>query len=163
MKLDFVKTSPTQNMTLLLTTPVPREKQPALAERLIAYDSVYAEQAGFLEAPEDKRASVHLQMMAGEFCGNATLSAAAWLMEREGLSAGSEKEFLLEVSGAAKLIACKMKRTEEDFVGTVEMPLPEKISEKRFSLAGKEYRLTAVEFEGITHIIVPKALWQGEE
>ena len=40
MEIEFIKTSPTQNMTVLVKTPVPREKQLALAERLIAYDSV---------------------------------------------------------------------------------------------------------------------------
>ena len=46
MEVKFIKASPTENMTLLIETPVAREKQLAVAERLIAYGSVYAEQAG---------------------------------------------------------------------------------------------------------------------
>ncbi|WP_124984545.1 hypothetical protein [Anaerotignum faecicola] len=45
MEVKFIKASPTENMTLLIETPVAREKQLAVAERLIAYGSVYAEQA----------------------------------------------------------------------------------------------------------------------
>ena len=44
MEVKFIKASPTENMTLLIETPVAREKQLAVAERLIAYGSVYAEQ-----------------------------------------------------------------------------------------------------------------------
>ena len=104
MEIEFIKTSPTQNMTVLVKTPVPREKQLALAERLIAYDSVYAEQAGYIEEPENPQAAKHLQMMAGEFCGNASLSLAAWLAQKDGLAAGETREYLLEVSGTEGLV-----------------------------------------------------------
>ena len=52
MEVKFIKASPTENMTLLIETPVAREKQLAVAERLIAYGSVYAEQAGYIEEAE---------------------------------------------------------------------------------------------------------------
>ena len=54
MEVKFIKASPTENMTLLIETPVAREKQLAVAERLIAYGSVYAEQAGYIEEAEKK-------------------------------------------------------------------------------------------------------------
>ena len=69
MELKFIKTSPTENMTLLIETPVPRELHLEVAEKLIAYGSVYAEQAGYIEEPENPLAEKRLQMMAGEFCG----------------------------------------------------------------------------------------------
>ena len=53
MEVKFIKASPTENMTLLIETPVAREKQLAVAERLIAYGSVYAEQAGYIEEAEN--------------------------------------------------------------------------------------------------------------
>ena len=71
MEVKFIKASPTENMTLLIETPVAREKQLAVAERLIAYGSVYAEQAGYIEEAENPAAEKRLQMMAGEFCGLA--------------------------------------------------------------------------------------------
>ena len=65
MEVKFIKASPTENMTLLIETPVAREKQLAVAERLIAYGSVYAEQAGYIEEAENPAAEKRLQMMAG--------------------------------------------------------------------------------------------------
>lgn len=162
MELRFIKTSPTENMTLLIETPVPREKQLAVAEQLIAYGSVYAEQAGYIEEATDPRAEKHLQMMAGEFCGNASLSLAAVLAERKGLAIGEETEVVLEVSGADCPVSCRMKKEEKGYFGKVEMPLPERLETKTFALDGKEYALTAVIFEGITHVIVPAAEW-GED
>ena len=67
MELQFVKVSPNENMTLLIESPVPRSQHLAVAKALIAYGSVYAEQAGYIEEPENKAACARLQMMAGEF------------------------------------------------------------------------------------------------
>ena len=60
MEVKFIKASPTENMTLLIETPVAREKQLAVAERLIAYGSVYAEQAGYIEEAENPAAEKRL-------------------------------------------------------------------------------------------------------
>jgi len=160
MELRFIKTSPTENMTLLIQTPVPREEQLAAAERLIAYGSVYAEQAGYIEEPADPRAEKRLQMMAGEFCGNASLSLAAWLAKEKGLPVGEKTEVLLEVSGAEQLVHCEITRNEKDFSGRVAMPLPKKIEKKAFWLEGERLELPVVTFSGITHIIVPASLWK---
>lgn len=159
MELKFIKTSPTENMTILIQTPVPREQHLAVAEKLIAYGSVYAEQAGYIEEAENPMAEKRLQMMAGEFCGNASLSLAAWLAKEKGLPIGEKTEIILEVSGADSLVRCEMKREEKGFSGRVAMPLPKGIEKKTFALDGESLELTAVVFEGITHIIVPVSLW----
>ena len=162
MEVKFIKTSPTENMTLLIETSVPGEDRLTVAERLIAYGSVYAEQAGYIEEATDPRAEKRLQMMAGEFCGNASLSLAAVLAERKGLALGEEREIFLEVSGADCPVSCRMKKEEKGYFGKVEMPLPKELETKTFRLDGQEYTLTAVVFEGITHVIVPAAVW-GED
>ena len=102
MEVKFIKASPTENMTLLIETPVAREKQLAVAERLIAYGSVYAEQAGYIEEAENPAAEKRLQMMAGEFCGNASLSLAAWLAQKKNLQIGEKTEITLEVAFLAE-------------------------------------------------------------
>lgn len=159
MELKFIKTSPTENMTLLIQSFVPREQQLAVAEKLIAYGSVYAEQAGYIEEPENPLAEKHLQMMAGEFCGNASLSLAAWLAKEKGLAVGEKTEIILEVSGAESLVRCEIKREEKGFSGRVAMPLPKKIEKRAFTLDGESMELDTVVFAGITHIIVPVSLW----
>ena len=162
MELQFIKTSPTENMTLLIETPVPREQHLEVAEKLIAYGNVYAEQAGYMEKPENPLAEKRLQMMAGEFCGNASLSLAAVLAEEKGLQTGEETEILLEVSGADSLVNCLMKKEEKGYCGRVAMPLPKAIEQKTFRLEGEAYDLPVVVFAGISHIIVPVSLW-GEK
>lgn len=162
MELHFIKTSPTENMTLLIETPVPREQQLEIAERLIAYGSVYAEQAGYIEEATHPQAEKRLQMMAGEFCGNASLSLAAVLAEEKGLAQGEETEILLEVSGTEALVCCRMKKEETGYFGRVAMPLPRSIEKKMFSLEGKSYELTVVAFAGISHIVVPASLWGAD-
>lgn len=160
MEVKFIKASPTENMTLLIETPVAREKQLAVAERLIAYGSVYAEQAGYIEEAENPAAEKRLQMMAGEFCGNASLSLAAWLAQKKNLQIGEKTEITLEVSGAEELVRCEMKReAEHRFLGRVAMPLPQTIEKRAFTLDGERIELTAVVFAGITHILVPASLW----
>ena len=69
MDIQFIKTSPTQNVTILVLTQVPRASQPEIAAQLLRYDGVGGEQVGFLEPSQTARA--RLQMMGGEFCGNA--------------------------------------------------------------------------------------------
>ena len=160
MEVKFIKASPTENMTLLIETPVAREKQLAVAERLIAYGSVYAEQAGYIEEAENPAAEKRLQMMAGEFCGNASLSLAAWLAQKKNLQIGEKTEITLEVSGAEELVRCEMKReAEHRFLGRVAMPLPQTIEKRAFTLDGERIELTVVVFAGITHILVPASLW----
>ena len=41
MELRFIKTSPTENMTLLIETPVPREQHLEVAEKLISWEMLY--------------------------------------------------------------------------------------------------------------------------
>ena len=159
MELKFIKTSPTENVTLLIETPVPREQHLEIAEKLIAYGSVYAEQAGYIEEPENPAAEKRLQMMAGEFCGNASLSLAAVVAEEKGLKVGEETEIILEVSGADSLVNCRMKKEENGWFGRVAMPLPKAIEHKTFRLNDETYELDVVVFEGISHIIVPASLW----
>lgn len=137
MELRFIKTSPTENMTLLIETPVPREKQLAVAEQLIAYGSVYAEQAGYIEEATHLSAEKRLQMMAGEFCGNASLSLAAVLAERKGLAIGEETEVVLEVSGADCPVSCRMKKKKKAISGKWKCRCPNGWKQNSFSWTGR--------------------------
>ena len=152
--LQFVKLSPTQNVTVLVTSPVPRAHQAAVAARLLAYDGVGGEQVGYLEAPADARARARLQMMGGEFCGNASMALAAWLCARDGLADGAEAEVLLEVSGGSGLTPCRVRRSGSLYRGTVRLPPPACVT--TFSLPLGEVPLVA--FPGISHLILPAGL-----
>lgn len=157
--LHFAKLSPNENMTLLITSPVPREKQFAVANALIAYHHIYAEQAGFLEPPTLPQAQARLQMMAGEFCGNATLSLASYLFSKQNPKTGDTQTFVLEVSGTPHPMTCTIQKQEKGYWGTLHMPLPLWVKDCCYALDGKTYTFPTVSFGGIVHILVPAALW----
>ena len=151
MTLDFVKLSPTRNMTILVTSPVDRQLHVSVAEKLIEPGSVQAEQVGYLEKPSLPGAKLRLQMMGGEFCGNATMSLGAYLAFREELPDGASALYPLEISGAKELVNCRILRKGSAYLGTVAMPAPEKIEELRFSNGVK---CPVVFLPGIAHAII---------
>lgn len=155
MEIQFVKTNPTQNMTILVQSEVPRAQQPLVASALMAYDSVYAEQAGFIERPVDSAAWARLQMAGGEFCGNATMSLAALLAWERGIAPGKTAEVPLEASGVDGILTCAVEMHTNSMRATVEMPPPQRIEQRELSWKGKAVVVAVVYFSGITHIIVP--------
>ena len=151
MELRFVKMNPTQNMTILVETPVERALQPEIARRLMAGDSVGAEQVGYIESASMPGAAARLQMMGGEFCGNASMSLAALLAMRAGLANGEARKYQLEVSGADSPVNCTVTRSDDVWLGEVDMPLPERARVIDFS---DGYNYPTVFFPGIAHVLV---------
>lgn len=148
MKLDYTIWDPTKNITLLVSTSVPRAMQPEVAAKLMA-DRPQVEQVGFIEPASLPGAVLRLQMMGGEFCGNASMSAAAYAADRDGLSA---PEVPLEVSGHEGILTCRLDRREDGLWGTVNMPLPVKLTTAELPGA---LSVPAVAFDGIVHCVVP--------
>lgn len=155
MEIDFVKLSPTENMTVLIKNSIPREKQLEVGAEIIKYSSVYAEQAGFIEPPHNPLAVSRLQMAAGEFCGNGTMAMAAYIARDKGIKAGEIMNIPLEVSGAEGILDCKVEAIGHGYRGTVLMPRPIGISEEAYYINGRKFTLSTVIFHGITHVILP--------
>ena len=159
MKLDFVKLSPTQNMTVIVKTPVPRAEHSRIAAALIDYAGVFAEQAGFTEPGTLSGVKERLQMMGGEFCGNATMCMAALTARDEGISPGEERTVSVEISGADRLLSCRVAFDGSEYTCATAMPLPRSIEE----LNG--YAL--VRMPGIAHVILrcgdPESMRAGAE
>ena len=156
MVLRYTTVDPTKNITLLVTTPVQRELQSQTAAWLLRREKD-AEQVGFLEFPADG-AAPRLQMMGGEFCGNATMGLGAWLCRRDRLAHGVTHRFSLEISGAGASVPCSVTPVAYGYLATVDMPLPEKMEERSFPTAAGALSLTTVFLPGICHIIAPRAL-----
>ena len=153
MRLHYTLIDPTKNITLLVTTPVQRQLQPQTAAWLLRHEP-QAEQVGFLE-PSDT-APARLQMMGGEFCGNATMGLGAWLCRRDRLAHGVTHDFSLEISGAEEPVPCAVTPVAHGYLATVELPLPEKMEERRFPAPAGDMALTVVFLPGICHIIAPQ-------
>ena len=160
MKLEFAKLSPTRNMTLIVTSPVARDMQPAVAEKLMAYGSVGAEQVGFLEPASLPGARARLQMMGGEFCGNAAMSLATFFAYQDDLPEGAETVYPLEISGAGARVDCRIVRGASACTGSVNMPLPERIEKCELE---PFFRLPVVFFPGIAHVIVHEDMLSAEQ
>ena len=92
MNVEIMKADPTGNSTILVLSPVPAEERDRVSSRLMAAEGGWAEQVGFVSGGAE---APRLDMMGGEFCGNASLSLAAWLAEESGLE---ENETALSVS-----------------------------------------------------------------
>ena len=143
-KYRYVKLDPTGNITCLVLDPANHGDETILTRELLKE----CEQVAYLEEPSMPGAVAAIRLMGGEFCGNAAMASAAWLLRNEP-DPGMEKALLLEVSGAAEPVLCTVRRTAEGYEGTVEMPgVPEIDTE---TLCGIPF--TAVRMEGITHLI----------
>lgn len=160
MKIEYVRLSPTGNVTLLVTSPVPRRQQAAVAAALL--ERVGGEQVGYLEAPADPRAEARLQMMGGEFCGNAAMALGALLCRRDSLADGQLRSLHLEVSGSDGPVPCAILREGDDWLGTVRMPLPTAIEQIDLAAGDMMFRAPLVRMPGIAHLIIPAGIGLGE-
>ena len=144
---------PTGNITALVESAVEPGGQPALAAGLMRRHPE-VEQVGFLRpaAPGDEKVACELRMAGGEFCGNASMCAAA-LCFPEGEE--GERTLSLRVSGAREAVLLRLRRTGEDsFDAAVRMPPALGVQMRAFSFEGLSGELTLVRMEGISHLIV---------
>lgn len=154
MELDFVKISPTQNMTILIESDVAPEKRVDAASAIMVYDSVAAEQVGFITRPHGDACS-RLDMAGGEFCCNATAALAAYEMWR-GAEGGA---MMIESSGMRRPLLCDTSRiSQHDFRVTVHLSGPDKVEDVALPIDGETRDLCAVHLPGITHIVLPGSL-----
>ena len=145
---------PTKNITALADSPVPPEHRPAVAARIMEQEPS-CEQVGFVDF--DSGGAPCLAMAGGEFCGNASMSAAALYCSRSGITPGETRRVTLTVSGMDQPVPVDV--TAEGgaaFSCTVQMPPPVRVTEETLPLGVRQLTLPAVYFPGITHIIVAK-------
>ena len=143
---------PTGNITALVESAVEPARRPAVAAALMRRRPE-VEQVGFLRpASGGERAELH--MAGGEFCGNASMCAAALCLLDEGDGA-REAEMLIRVSGASRPVAVRLRRDGEScFHAAVRIPAPRAVREKTLRFDGVEDRLPLVCMEGISHLLV---------
>ena len=153
MELDFIKLSPLGNTTVFLRGEAAQEARAALLAEAMDYDHLAAEQAGFLVAPHSEEALFRIEMSGGEFCGNATLSAAALAA-----SEGAESPFLIECSGAEDPLRAEAHPLGAGrWLARAEMPQAHEV--RRISLDGFSFGGAAicVSLPGIAHFVVEAA------
>ena len=142
--VSYVLLSPTGNLTALVLSPHDPADETEITRRLMEV----SEQVAFLDPPSLPASLASVRLMGGEFCGNAAMAAAGWII-RERLGASTVHMVPLEVSGAQGLLFCRIRGLEKGFGGTVEMPSVQSVREEVFD----SVPLTAVHMEGIVHYI----------
>ncbi|GBF75852.1 hypothetical protein PA598K_04284 [Paenibacillus sp. 598K] len=152
--VTFVKCSPASNMTILVLSELPQEQHAPVAAQMMAYAHLHAEQVGFVSASTQPGVSARLSMAGGEFCGNAALSLAACLASERQLPPGDPWELAIEVTGAAAPIACRVERTEVDYVCEAVMPLPRAIEQVSLPFEGRSLEVGIVRYCGSFHLVV---------
>ena len=153
MELNILRADPAGNITVFVLDPVEKAQRAAIAEKIMAIPALKAEQVGYACAAEDD-VDGHMEMMGGEFCGNAAISAAAIIIGCLEPDGGSARELVLEVSGVPNVVPVKICAESGGYCGTVSMPLPESVSSFDFRLGDDTCTLPLVRFPGICHSIV---------
>ena len=160
MELNFVKINPSGNTTVLILDPLPRELYARVASKVMKATSLSAEQVGFVEPATIPGALGRLQMMGGEFCGNASRGFAAWLTDQRNpgirFEPGAANVLVpLEISGHNGLlratVSTEMSR-RHTYTVTLSMPLPQWIRQRSSEDVDRPY--TLVGFEGIVHAVL---------
>ena len=149
MNLKYALMNPTGNKTILVTSTVTKKEYKEVAQILLKKEPT-AEQVGFLAFAKD--GSLTLSMAGGEFCGNATMSAAAYALIKK----KAQSPVTLKVSGAKSKLAAEVWKdpTAPTYGAKVKMPAPKDITTVNVTLNGEKFLVPAVIFDGITHLIL---------
>jgi diaminopimelate epimerase len=158
MSWQIVSANPAGNITIFVLDPVESgEERADLANVLLADPSLGAEQVGFVSPPPGGPDSLtkgshpsgpwRLEMMGGEFCGNAARSFGLYAAREAGLS--GLVTVTVEISGSREALPVRVN-TES---GWAEVSIPGPLAVEALEFEGR--RLPVYVFEGITHLIFP--------
>lgn len=160
MKLNFVKTNPTENMTIFILDQIPRKRYKDVACRVMKYSSIHGEQVGFVERMDNGNTEmpVRLYMMGGEFCVNAVRALAAVIVNKGCINdKKKEKETLLdiEIHGTREKVRCVVEAINSSkYISTAKIPLHKAIYDYYVIYNGLRHKGVIVEFNGIVHFVV---------
>lgn len=157
MRASFVKVDPSGNATAFILDPFPREIHAKIAAEIMKPTSLGVDQVGFIEQASVPGALARLQMMGGEFCGNAARGFAAYLAARKFpgihlIHSSDRFSVPIEVSGHDGVLEALVGPTSEGTADVeISMPIPLSIEHKSLAGGGE---LTLIHFEGITHCVL---------
>ncbi|MDR2247280.1 MAG: hypothetical protein LBE17_11535, partial [Treponema sp.] len=148
MKYDLLIADPAKNITVFVLNPVPAEARAALSAAILSDPALGAEQAAFVIPPGGEGNRYwRLEMMGGEFCGNAARSFGLYAAGKMGLRGGHT--VVIESSGGADPVPVRVDT--ETGRAEAEIPGPRLITALNFG--GRS--LPVCVFEGITHALAP--------
>ena len=143
MELNILRADPAGNITVFVLDPVEKAQRAAIAEKIMAIPALKAEQVGYACAAEDD-VDGHMEMMGGEFCGNATRAYGMYIAQQK----GGLSSVRLRVSGCDHAVTAQVDL--KSGTARAEMPCPRSV--KRVTVNGHEG--TLVDLTGIAHFVV---------
>lgn len=149
---------PTGNITALVEADVAVEQQPAFAAQVMAAHPE-VEQVGFVRIlPAGSSVQAELRMAGGEFCGNASMCAAALWAERMGCAEARKQAVRLRVFGTEAPVEVHVAPNGEGFFSTgVRMPRARRVVQTALCFGGVAGAVPVVEFEGIVHAVIDRS------
>ena len=147
MELSYILADPSGNTTAFVLTPVAREDYGPVARRVMT--ALGAEQVAFVH--HDR-----MDMMGGEFCGNASRSFALWqeLHTDDGRSLrpfSGQQTAEVQVSGAPRPLEVTLRGDGHTLWAAISMPLPKRVLPLTDRALGP---VTLVEYPGISHLVL---------
>jgi len=152
MEVKYFLCNPTGNITALVESFVPVNRHVEVGEMILKKEPT-CEQVGFL-LPSEEGSDITLRMAGGEFCGNATMSTAAYYCKKQKLENGEKRKVLVKVIGTKDLVEVDIEKKDGEYFGTIGMPKPLKITDVKFVFEGHNYWYPVVMFNGISHVII---------
>ena len=149
--------NPTGNITALVESAVPVSQQPQIAAEIMRLHPA-VEQVGFVRFPLPPADDFlpELRMAGGEFCGNASMCAAALYADtlRQAGYAGPAA-ISLRVSGAALPVQIRLtEEAPEHWTAGVSLPPAESVTDPELEWEGRRARVPLIRMEGISHLVI---------
>ena len=143
-KYNIVVANPANNITVFVLDYIEREDYKYIAKDILENTDFNAEQVGFVKEPI-MGGDVRLEMMGGEFCGNASRSIGMLFARQNNIESGN---VLVEITGSDRPLNTKVDLENE--TSEIDMPIPKGIESINVSGLGK---FPIVLIDGINHII----------
>lgn len=146
MEIIYHVADPAGNTTALVATPVAANLRGPIARSIMDQASPPIEQVGFMESATDCDGS--LQMMGGEFCGNAARSFGLFLARQRPDLAGRD-EIRIRISGVDSILRVSVDRVAGE--ARIAMPPIHAMGLQATAAGGA---IPLVRMEGISHALV---------
>lgn len=151
MEIHFVIADPAGNITAIVKDGVADDDYRSVAAAIMQDPQWKVEQVGFITEPK-VGGEARLQMMGGEFCGNAARSFGKYIAKKM-----RRQEAVIEISGNS--VPMRIETDPARGSAKAQMPCPLKIDELSVGLGS----YPVVVFEGIAHLITEKKMPEPDD
>ena len=120
MTINIVRADPAGNITAIVTSAVDPLQYASVSSYILQHRIEGIQQVGFLASPKFG-GELRLEMMGGEFCGNALRSVGAYWAKKQNIRKACEIE--VEISGAKWPLIVHVDPNESS--AFAQMPIPQ--------------------------------------